>query len=404
MDEHASFAEKIADAALVSGTVQNITGRKRAEKAPRESGERLRQAHRLAMLGYWEWHLERNRMRLSPEVVSILRITPEELPSGFAEYVKLVHPDDRDRYSAVVKAAVNCQGEYEAEYRVIRPDGEFRFIRELGGILYDDAGMPVGVTGTIQDVTEHKRNQAQFVQASKLTTLGEMAMAMAHELIQPLNIIRMAADSTLDLIDEGEVDARYVGVKLKRISAQTERAARIIEHMRIFGRKMDEKPEAFDPRKVMDDALCLVRQQSHLRNIEVEAILPQRCRKVLGHAVQLEQVLLNLISNARDAIEASRHAPGDPRKISLIVEDKGQGNKVMLIVKDTGGGIPEAIISRIFEPLFTTKKADKRTGLGLSVSYGIISDMGGTINAATAHDGAVLTITLPPVEDQRAIA
>ncbi len=252
-----------------------------------------------------------------------------------------------------------------------------------------------------RDITERKRAQAQLIQASKLATLGEMATAMAHELNQPLNVIRMAADSTIERVEEGAADAQYLGVKLGRISAQTERAALIIDHMQIFGRKAHEKPEALDPRQVVNDTLGLVGQQLRLRSIEVEVVLPERCRKVLGHAVQLEQVLLNLIANARDSIEATKRKPGDPRKISLIVEDKGRENTITLIVKDTGGGIPEATMSRIFEPFFTTKNVSQGTGLGLSVSYGIISDMGGTIDAANAQDGAVFTITLPAIADRR---
>ena len=152
---------------------------------------------------------------------------------------------------------------------------------------------------------------------------------------------------------------------------------------------------------MVDNATGLVRQQLRLRRIEVETSHPERCRKVSGHAVQLEQVLLNLITNARDAIEASRRSPGAPRKISLIVEDQRPGDRITLIVRDTGGGIPEATISRIFEPFFTTKEVGKGTGLGLSISYGIISDMGGTIEAATTNDGAALTITLPAIADRR---
>ena len=103
----------------------------------------------------------------------------------------------------------------------------------------------------------------------------------------------------------------------------------------------------------MTDAIGLIGQQLRLSDIAVEPILPERCREVIGHAVQLEQVLFNLITNSHHAIEATRREPGDRRKISLIVEDEGQEDKVTLTVKDTGGGIPEAAMSRIFEPFFT---------------------------------------------------
>ncbi len=396
----------LGDPVRTVGTVQDITAIKRAEEALREREARLRDAQRMAKLGHWEWCSESDRLQLSPEAASILGISLEELTISFAEYAKLTHPDDVSGYDAIVGKAIEDRAEYEAEYRVVLPDGEVWFVRELGEPLYDAGGEPIGIRGTIQDVTEQKRTQLQLFQSSKLATLGEMATAMAHELNQPLNVIRMAADSTIERIEEGAADAQFLSVKMGRISAQTERAAKIIDHMRIFGREADDHPEAFDPRRVVTDTLGLIGQQLRLSDIAVEPILPERCREVVGHAVQLEQVLLNLITNARHAIEANRRTPRDRRKISLIVEDEGQDDKVTLTVKDTGGGIPEAAMSRIFEPFFTTKEVGEGTGLGLSVSYGIITDMGGTIVAANARDGAVFTITLPAlpvVVDRRSV-
>ncbi len=111
--------------------------------------------------------------------------------------------------------------------------------------------------------------------------------------------------------------------------------------------------------------------------------------------VQVEQVVLNLLGNARDAIEAERQGPGEPRRITVTVEDAGLDNDVSLSVEDSGGGIPNQIIDRVFEPFFTTKQTGKGTGLGLSISYGIISNMGGRIDASNVGDGARIKIILP---------
>ena len=264
----------------------------------------------------------------------------------------------------------------------------------------DFSGVIVGVIGIGQDITERKRIEVELIQAAKMATLGEMATGVAHELNQPLSIIRMAADSTLERVEEGDFDADYLRGKLARISAQTERAAAIIDHMRIFGRKTDEKPRAIDLRDVTRDALGLIGEQIRLGGIEVETVFPEMCRVVSGHTVQLEQILLNLLGNARDAIEANRQGAEQPRKITVKVEDTGPEDKVRLIVEDSGGGIPQDIIARIFEPFFTTKKIGQGTGLGLSISYGIVRDMGGTIEAANAGDGARITITLPVAAEQ----
>jgi C4-dicarboxylate-specific signal transduction histidine kinase len=228
-----------------------------------------------------------------------------------------------------------------------------------------------------------------------MATLGEMATGVAHELNQPLSVIGMAVANTLERMDGGDLDPCYLRGKLERISNQVERVSTIIDHMRIFGRKTDLTSSKVDLRKVVEDALSLFGEQLRLREIIIEMDLPEACRKVQGHAVQFEQVVLNLLANARDAIEENRLGPGEPRRIALKVEDTGLRDKINLMVTDTGGGIPDSIIKDIFDPFFTTKDPGKGTGLGLSISYGIICDWGGTIKAENKGNGVCITITLP---------
>jgi signal transduction histidine kinase len=236
---------------------------------------------------------------------------------------------------------------------------------------------------------EVKEATAKIIQASKLATLGEMATSVAHELNQPLNVIRMAAGNSRRKISNGTADFEYLSDKLERIEGQTVRAAAIIDHMRMFGREAKEEPELIDPRKVVLSALELVGEQLQLNGIEVVTELPDACLSVFGHTIQMEQVILNLLTNARDAIAES----GGEAKITLRVFEDDKG--VYITSEDTGGGIPEDALPRIFEPFYTTKAMDKGTGLGLSVGYGIVREMNGTLVAENIDGGARFTITLP---------
>ena len=236
---------------------------------------------------------------------------------------------------------------------------------------------------------ERKEATAQIIQASKLATLGEMATSVAHELNQPLNVIRMAAGNSRRKISKGTANTEYLNNKLERIEEQTARAAAIIDHMRMFGREAREEAEPIDPRNVVTSTLNLIGEQLRLAEIEIVTELAEDCPLILGHAIQLEQVLLNLLTNARDAIaESDRDG-----KITLRVFSDDEG--VQISVGDTGGGIPDDALPRIFEPFYTTKEVGKGTGLGLSVGYGIIRDMNGTIVAENIDDGAQFTITMP---------
>ena len=262
------------------------------------------------------------------------------------------------------------------------------------------SGQIIGVVGVGQDITElnrvrleqeRERKEAanQIIQSSKLATLGEMATSVAHELNQPLNVILMAAGNCRRRVSKGTTTPEYVNNKLERIEEQTARAAAIIDHMRMFGREAKEKPQPIDPRTMVTNALELMGEQLRLDGIEIVTELSEDCASTLGHGIQMEQVILNLLANARDAMSES----DGEKKITLRVFEDYKG--VHMTAEDAGGGIPDEVISRIFEPFYTTKEVGKGTGLGLSVSYGIVREMNGTIVAENIKGGARFTITLP---------
>ena len=264
----------------------------------------------------------------------------------------------------------------------------------------DDKGLIIGAIGFGQNITElnrirleqdreRKEASAKIIQASKLATLGEMATSVAHELNQPLSIIRMAAENSRRKLSKASTADEYMTEKLQRIEEQTARAAAIIDHMRMFGREATEDPELIDARDVVKNALELMGEQLRLAGIEVVTEFTEDCPHVLGHTIQMEQVIINFLTNARDAMSTSSGVS----KITLRVF--ADQNHVYIDSEDSGGGISANALPRIFEPFFTTKEMGKGTGLGLSVSYGIIRDMEGSITASNTDNGARFTITLP---------
>ncbi len=260
----------------------------------------------------------------------------------------------------------------------------------------DLSGNITGVLGVAQDITALRETQAQVIQSSKLASLGELATSIAHELNQPLSTIRMAVSNISDCHKQGECSPSYLENKLQRIEEQVDRASAITDHMRMFGRIADDAITPLDPRKLMANAIDLVKQQLRLENIEVSAGCDHDCPIVLANQIQLEQVFLNLLNNARDAIV--QNSKNTTRKIS-IKGTAAANNHLAISISDTGGGIPENILPKIFDPFITTKRLGKGTGLGLSISYGIVRDMNGTITAENINDGARFTITLPLADE-----
>ncbi len=236
---------------------------------------------------------------------------------------------------------------------------------------------------------ELRDKQEQLVQAGKLATLGELTTGVAHELNNPLNNIGLFVGNAIDLIEHGLTDEEQIIRQLRHATQQVGKATEIITHLRTFGRAAPVSREPIALRQVIERALALMQEQLRLRGIDVVVELGSREPVVLGNPIQLEQVFINLLTNARDAVANS---PRKAIRISASVDSEA----VELAFADTGHGIPTGLERRIFDPFFTTKDVGKGTGLGLSITYGIIKEHGGTISVVSPPGvGATFVIRLP---------
>ncbi|HYH23528.1 MAG TPA: ATP-binding protein [Azospirillum sp.] len=266
----------------------------------------------------------------------------------------------------------------------------------------DDSGRIVQLLGSGRDVTERKRLQEELVQTSKLATLGTLAAGMAHELSQPLNVIRTWADNALSRLHDGVLDNARTERVLTLVSEQTERMGRIIDHMRTFSRRDSNGAQSFDPAHSVRSAVEMVRHQFGLEDIAIVGDVQEGACTARGRPLQLEQVILNLLSNARDAIvdDRARRPAGKAGRIEVTFGVQPNAHTAVIGVTDDGGGIPPDILSRVFDPFFTTKEVGKGFGLGLSIGYGIVDAMGGRIAAdnvdhGDGRRGVRVTISLP---------
>lgn len=245
------------------------------------------------------------------------------------------------------------------------------------------------------NITHRLETEQQLIQASKLTTLGEMATGVAHELNQPLSVIKTASTFIMKKTNKKEtINDDILLTLLNKIDSNVDRASKIINHMRQFSRKSTMEIEKIKVNDVLDRAFQIFNQQLKIRGIDVVNETDNDLPVITADSNCLEQVFINLILNARDAIEEKwGNKPGDKK---IIFKTHSDGEHVIVEISDTGGGIPEEIADKIFEPFFTTKEVGKGTGLGLSISYGIIKDCGGKIFAeSTGGNGAAFTIKFP---------
>ncbi|MBN1831995.1 MAG: PAS domain S-box protein [Deltaproteobacteria bacterium] len=299
--------------------------------------------------------------------------------------------EERDQYAENIKSvsAIN-------QVRHRKESGETIFVN-IRVSPADYPGKQVLLV-TTSDITKWLETEQQLIQAGKMGTLGEMASAMAHEINQPLSVIKTACGFFMMKKDDKElIEEETLFEVIEKMDKNVDRATRIINNMREFARKSGMDISKISINNVIKKAFEFFTQQLKLREIETVWNLEEDIPKIMADPGQLEQVFINLFLNARDAIEqrwgSQRPLPGEKR---IAVKTESNGEKIICEICDTGIGIPETHRDRVFEPFFTTKEVGKGMGLGLSISYGIVKEYGGTIRVLPNDpEGACFILEFP---------
>jgi len=310
-------------------------------------------------------------------------------------FLNLFKENDREEYASEIKSSniVN-------KAKHLRRDGQIIYVNiRISSSEY--AGQEVLLV-TTSDITKRLTAEQQLIQASKMATLGEMATGVAHELNQPLSVIKTSSSFIIKKVRKNEtIQDEILKTMAEEIDSHVDRASKIINHMREFGRKSDVKKETVLVNEPLEKALEIFRQQLKLREINIVKELEKDLPPILADPNRLEQVFINLLINARDAIE-EKSGKTDQVCVTkeIFLRTSLKNGMVNVEVKDTGTGIPKPILDKIFEPFFTTKNVGKGTGLGLSISYGILQDYGGRIKVETTEGESSTFIIQFPVLDK----
>jgi PAS domain S-box-containing protein len=375
------------------------------ERLNTELTEAQRQLH-LAMaagsVGLWDWDLQTGRVRFSEEWARQIGFSPAELGDSIDDWRDRVHPDDLPVVVRTVQDfLLSDDAECSTEYRLRHRDGSYRRILARASAVRDEHGRRVRIAGSHVDITDYARLQAQLLQSQKMESVGQLAGGIAHDFNNLLAVIVMDADAALLSLPEDHPVAPDV-LEIRQVA---DRAASMTRQLLAFSRHGVNRPKQLDLNDVIREVLGMLNRIIG-GNIVLEFEPAEQAARVVADRGQVEQVVINLVINARDAMpaggtitiatrEANAHA------FSGMHKPGGRtGPWVVLSVTDTGLGMDEETRSHIFEPFYTTKDVGKGTGLGLSTVYGIVDQSGGAICVhSEVGGGSTFEIYLPRVGD-----
>jgi two-component system cell cycle sensor histidine kinase/response regulator CckA len=375
----------------------DITARKRVHRALRRSEEKLRVAVDAAGIGLWSWEPRTDHVAWEDALCALFGLEPGRAPEGRDEYLALVHPEDRQEVRDVVARGVAAGG-WESEYRILRADGAVRWVMEKGTAIRGQGEEADIVFGAIIDVTERRLRDDQLRQAQKLEAVGQLTAGIAHN----FNNLLMTVIPNLELAMKQAPPA--ISAILSEAQHASLRAAELVRQLTTYAgrnRPAERRVEALGPLVARAVGVC---RTTFDRRITFEVGSDaDACARV--DPAQLEQVFLNLLINARDALAyAEHHAP----RVTVDVNVVGAGARelapaaargvdhVRIMVRDNGIGMDAATLDRIYEPFFTTKSVGQGTGLGLATTHAIIREHGGWIACeSTPHVGTIFSVYLP---------
>ncbi len=396
---------------FVLAAVVDISARRSAEQARRDSEERLRLAVEAGRMGTWEWKIASGEVAWSPSLEAIHGLAPGQFPGTFEAYQRDIHPEDREAVRRALDEALE-RGEHRVEYRVVRPDGEVRWVEGRGGVIYGPGGRPERMVGVCMDVTETRRaaeelqrllQREQALLAREQAARAEAVAAnrakddflavLSHELRTPLNAIYGWAQ----LLRRGRLEEAKVGRALDAVERNTTVLAQLVSDLldvsRIVAGKLRLEMRPVELTAAVHDAVDSLRAEAAARGVALEAEEAWTKVTVLGDPVRLHQVVVNLVSNA------VKFTPAGGRVTVRLTERDG---RAALVVQDTGQGIPRESLPHVFERFRQAGPGDRRgsrggLGLGLAIVRHLVEQHGGTVTAESEGEGrgATFTVELP---------
>ncbi len=378
---------------------QEISERKQIEESLRQSEARLAEAQRIAHLGNWEWNISTGELHWSDEVYRIFGVLPQEFDATYQTFIQTIHPGDRDFVEKSIDAALYEKQPYNIECRILRPNGEQRAVHFQAEITLTNAGQPVQMIGIIQDITEAKQLEEQLRHSQKMEAIGRLAGGIAHDFNNLLTAILGYSQFLLN--DLGMNNPLRQDVEM--IKQAGERAAALTRQLLTFSRKQALQPQIINLNHIVTNVEQMLRRLLN-ENIELITIPEAELGQVEADPGQIEQVILNLAINARDAmlqggkliIETANTYLDEAYARQYI--DVKAGPYIELTVSDTGIGMDTETQPYIFEPFFTTKGEGKGTGLGLATVHGIVKQSNGHIRVYSEPGyGTTFKIYLPQI-------
>ncbi|MGM0380866.1 MAG: PAS domain-containing protein [bacterium] len=395
---------------------EELEKRKELQKKVEESERKFRQVAENVRGVFWLFGPEfENLFYVNSQVVDLFNITPQELYDSPWMFQEKVHPPHRNR---IENGLERVQGGEIVDFDV-KGTGELedRWFHFTFTPITNLKGEMSRVAGAVQDVTERietqqelkaahqklKEKTAQLVHNEKMTALGELTASVAHELNQPLNVIKIIAQSLQRDLDRDSLEEEYLEEDLADVIGQVDKMAEIIDHMRVYSRRSSgEMREDVDLNDIFDGVFKFVEQQLKNHDIRVQKDYAQELPEIKGDSIRIEQIFMNLVTNARNALDEVEQE----EKLVTVRTDSVPahasplaGDSVVGIVKDNGSGIPEDIQEKIFEPFFTTREPGEGTGLGLSVSSEVVEEHDGEIELETRPGGPTVFKIYFPVND-----
>ena len=385
--------------AMASELNTDVLAAGRLARQLRESEQRMDLASAAADLGMWTWDIGQDTIWLTRRARELFSF-PESEHINRVRFLGALHPEDRVAVDQAIEIAMARERGYEAEYRVLLPDGKMRWMAARGQFERDDRGKPILLRGVVLDITarrdadlELQQLRKQLAHASRVSMMGQLASALAHELSQPLGAILRNTEAAELFLEHDPPDLDELRAILADIRHDDQRAGNVIDRLRALLKRRNFTPRALSVSDELANVVTLARSDSSTRRVQMEIDMAPDLPTVLADPVHLQQVLLNLILNAMDAVEDVAAAR---RKVTVRAQRHGAG-EIEVAVEDSGPGIAPEGLGRLFEPFFTTKA--NGMGIGLSISRTIIEAHGGRIWAENnAGEGATFRFTLPLAE------